>query len=162
MEFEEWLKSNLTWLSRLATALCGADVAEDIAQDVAIKVERRWRTIRDLDHPRAYIRRMVVNEHPSLRRRLRRAIPAAFIGVEEIAVRRDVDPAPADQHADRAELTTEIWQPPPRQRAVIVLRYFEDLDDGEIAEALGCGQSTVRSHAARALAALRVQLTNEV
>ena len=66
---------------------------------------------------------------------------------------------PAFAHAERAALLAELGKLPRRQRAVLVLRYYEGLSDTEIAEVLGCTPGTVRGYASRALAALRVQIT---
>lgn len=155
MTFEEWFGAQLPRLLRFTTVLCGGpDPAEEVLQDVAIKAMRRWDTLRDLEHPEAYLRRMIVNEHLSWRRKWGRLIPAAEL--------REPGPGPsfAEQHADRAELAAELDRLPRRQKTVLVLRYFEGLPDAEIAELLGCSASTVRSHVARALAALRIELTD--
>ena len=64
-------------------------------------------------------------------------------------------------HAERAALLAELGKLPRRQRAVLVLRYYEGLSDTEIAEVLGCTPGTVRGYASRALAALRVQITQQ-
>lgn len=114
---------------------------------------RRWDTLRDLEHPEAYLRRMIVNRHLSWRRKWARLVPQAELREPGVP-----GPAFADQHADRAELATELNRLPCRQKAVLVRRYLEGLPDTEIAELLGCSASTVRSHAARALAALRIEL----
>lgn len=132
MTFEEWFGAQLPRLLRFTTVLCGGpDPAEEVLQDVAIKAMRRWDTLQDLEHPEAYLRRMIVNEHLSWRRKWSRLIPAA-----------------------------ELTKLPRRQKAVLVLRYFEGLPDAEIADLLGCSASTVRSHLARALAALRIELAD--
>lgn len=71
-----------------------------------------------------------------------------------------VEPRPFDQRwVDRLELAAEIRKLPPRQRAVVVLRYLDELSIAETAQTLGCAESTVRAHGARALARLRVTLT---
>ena len=154
MTFEEWFGTQLPRLLRFTTVLCGGpDPAEEVLQHVALKALRRWDSLRDLEHPEAYLRRMIVNEHLSWRRKWARLIPQAVL--------REVEPAQAhfaDQHADRAELVAELAKLPKRQQAVLVLRYYEGLSDAEIAELLGCGASTVRSHMSRALAALRIEM----
>lgn len=73
----------------------------------------------------------------------------------------DLRPGPADhgpQAAERLALWERVRALPPRQRAVIALRYYEDLDDERISEILGCSRASVRTHAMRALAAMRIQL----
>jgi RNA polymerase sigma-70 factor (sigma-E family) len=156
MTFEEWFGAQLPRLVRFTTVLCGGpDPAEEVLQEVALKAHRRWETLRDLDHAEAYLRRMIVNEHLSWRRKWARLIPQAEL--------REPEPSAvhfADQHADRAELVAELNKLPKRQKAVVVLRYYEGLTDTDIAELLGCGTSTVRSHMSRALAALRIEMTD--
>lgn len=153
-DFERELGALLPGLLRFATVLCGGpDPAEEVLQDVAVKAHSRWARIRELDHPQAYLRRMVVNEHLSWRRKWSRLVPQA-----ELREPRVSGPDLADTYADRAELAAELARLPRRQKAVIVLRYFEGLTDAAIAEVLGCGASTVRSHASSGLARLRVQM----
>ena len=156
MTFEEWFGAQLPRLLRFTTVLCGGpDPAEEVLQDVAIKAMRRWDSLRELEHPEAYLRRMIVNEHLSWRRKWARLVPQA-----EFREPGRTGPSFADQHADRAELAAELDRLPRRQKAVLVLRYLEGLPDTEIAGLLGCSAGTVRSHAARGLAALRVELSD--
>lgn len=152
MEFEEWFRRELPRLLRLATVLSGSsDVAQDLVQEVVIRVEQRWAKLSGMDHRDAYVRRMLVNEYLSYRRRFSRLV-----------LRATVDPAIRDapdftvQGADRAALRRELARLPPRQRAVVVLRYFDDADDATIGRILGCRTGTVRAHASRALQALRI------
>jgi RNA polymerase sigma factor (sigma-70 family) len=126
-----------------------------VLQDVALKALRHWNRLRDLEHPKAYLRRMIVNEHLSWRRKWARLIPQAELREPGLTSGSHF----TDQHADRAELVVELNRLPRQQRAVLVLRYFEGRPDVEIAELLGCSPSTVRSHIARALAALRIEMT---
>ncbi len=155
MTFEDWLQAELPRLLRFADVLCGgADPAEEIVQDVAIKVHARWSKISQLDYPQAYVRRMVVNEYLSWRRKWSRIIPQA-----EFTERVEAGPAGfAEQHADRAELIMELAKLPRRQRAVLVMRYFEGSSDADIATVLGCSPATVRSHVSRGLSALRIEM----
>ncbi|MCG5445550.1 SigE family RNA polymerase sigma factor [Micromonospora sp. NIE79] len=150
MTFEEFVAVRLPALLRQATALAGdPHLAEDVVQDVLIKVQPRWMRIRELDLPELYIRKMIVNELMSARRRV-----AAAIRRERVQ--------PPIQEKDRAELVVQrdallrlIRALPPRQRIVIALRYYEDMADGDIAVLMGCSVATVRSQASRALAKLR-------
>jgi len=153
--FDEWTRSGLPQLLRFATVLCGsAHLAEDVVQDVAIKAHRSWNRISEVRSPDAYLRRMVVNEYLSWRRKWSRYVPRADV------VPADVVADHAEQTADRAHLLGELARLPRRQRAVLVLRYYGGLSDNEIAETLGCSPGTVRAHASRALAALRIELKN--
>ena len=95
---------------------------------------------------------MLVNEHLSVRRKFSRIVLRSAVQPSH----RDDSPQFADIHAERAALRHQLDRLPPRQRAVIVLRYFQDADDTAIAQILGCRPSTVRSHLTRALARLRV------
>lgn len=153
MRFEEFAATRLPALLRFAVVLTGSRAsAEDVVQEVLMRANARWRRIGQLDNPEAYVRRMVVNEYISTRRRWGRMVPTA-----------DVDPGhrvpdPATAQADRDALQAELRRLPPRQRAVLVLRYYLGLSDQEIADELGCTAGTVRGYASRALAGLRVEL----
>lgn len=152
MTFDEWLRSGLPPLLRFATVLCGTPhLAEDVVQDVAIKAQKKWDRIGAADNPDAYVRRMVVNEYLSWRRKWSRYVPIAEI-------EQGSSPDHADRTADRDELLGELAKLPRRQRAVLVLRYYGGLSDPEIAETIGCSAGTVRAHASRALATLRIEL----
>jgi RNA polymerase sigma factor (sigma-70 family) len=98
------------------------------------------------------VRRMIVNDFISWRRKWARIVPLADVPQAEVVADH------ADRHADQAALVPRLAALPPRQRAVIVLRYYAGLNDAEIAGELGCGVSTVRSNMSRALAALRVRM----
>jgi len=153
MTFEQFVAEHQHGLLRFATALTGdAAAGEDVVQDVLVRAHRHWDRVGATDVPYAYVRRMIVNEFVSWRRKWARQVPVAEVG--------EPDTGHRDHAADIAErdaLLREIAALPRRQRAVIVLRYFEDLSDPEIAAVLGCSQSTVRGYAMRALTTLRVQ-----
>ena len=154
MTFEDWLAAELPRLLRFADVLCGGpDPAEEVVQDVAIKVHTRWAKISGLEHREAYVRRMIVNEYLSWRRKWSRLVPQA-----EFTEPRPSGADFADQQADRALLVTELARLPRKQKAVLVLRYLEGLPDTEIAEILGCSAVTVRTHASRGLATLRIEM----
>lgn len=153
MTFEEFAASRLPALLRFAVVLTGdRALAEDVVQEVLIRTHAKWRRISGLEAPEPYVRRMVVNEYLSWRRRWARQVPQA-----EPADTRSVADHAA-QHAERDALLTELRKLPARQRAVLVLRYYEGLSDVEIAAVLGCSNGTVRGYASRALAALRIEL----
>ena len=152
MTFEEFAATRLAAVLRFAGVLTGdRALAEDVVQEVLIRAHRRWRKISGLDHPESYIRKMVVNEFISTRRRSWRLIPAAQPPDVET-------PDHATGHAERDTLLAELGKLPRRQRAVLVLRYYEGLSDTEIAAVLGCAPGTVRGYASRALGTLRVEL----
>lgn len=156
--FEEFVTTRLGALLRYATAVTAdPHLAQDVVQEVLLRAQPRWDRITAADQPEAYVKRMVLNEYLSWRRRLaRRARPSPDELIASAA-------PPADDHAgavaDRAALVALIAELPPRQRAVLALRYYEGLGDSQIADLLGCSEATVRSHAARALATLRTPTT---
>jgi RNA polymerase sigma factor (sigma-70 family) len=126
--------------------------AEDIVQDVLARLGLSWSRLSGVHDIRAYAYKAVLNDFLSWRRRLSsRERPWAE------PVGRDAATAPGADHGlvERDLLRTALSRLPPVQRAVLVLRYHQDLPDAAIAELLGCPESTVRSHARRALAAVR-------
>ncbi len=159
MRFEEWAPARLPTLVRFAAALTADHgLAEEIVQEVLITAYGRWSRIAALDQPEAYVRRMITNEFLTWRRRWARVTPHADVGAVATGVARRVDTAPdhAEAHVQRDAVRAELARLPRRQRAVLVLRYYERLTDPEIAAVLDCPSGTVRSLASRALAALRV------
>jgi RNA polymerase sigma-70 factor (sigma-E family) len=153
--FDEFTRVRLAPLLRFATVLCvDAGLAEDLVQEVLIKAYARWEQVEGLDHPEAYVRRMIVNEFVSWRRKWARIIPVAAVELPAQV------PDHADGHAERDALFRRLVRLPARQRAVIVLRYYDGLTDAEIAHELDCAVGTVRSIASRAVSALRLQTSN--
>lgn len=121
--------------------------AEDLVQDALLGMYRRFGETLPLDNPHGYARRAIVHANVSwARRATNRELP--------VEVLPDSDAAVADA-ADRDELWQALRRLPERQRAVLVLRFYADATDTEIAETLRCRRGTVRSLASRALAALR-------
>jgi len=157
--FAEFATNRLAALLRYATALTGdPELAQDIVQDVLARTQVRWKRIEKADAPDAYVRRMVLNEYLSWRRRW--AVRNIRSAGEQLVDLVDAHSATRD-HADRLVDTDEIWARlatlPRKQRAVLVLRYYEQLDDAEIASLLNCAPATVRSNASKALKNLRFQ-----
>ncbi len=154
MTFEEFAEAKLQALLNFSTVLTNdRALGEDLVQDVLMRAHLQWGRIGDLDQPLAYVRRMLVNEFVSWRRKWARIVPRSDVNdlVDSLGT---VDPASG--FAERLALAEDIARLPRKQRAVIILRYYEDLPDGEIADWLGCAPSTVRAHALRALRTLRV------
>src|SRR5262249_23598227 len=140
-------------LLRLALMLTGrVDEAEELFQATFAKACRHGRRIAAMDAPHAYLRRVMVNEHVS-RRRARRLSTVSIDGVPEPA---SIDGAVLDE---RDEAWRWLSTLPRLQRAVLVLRIYEDLPDDEIAGLVGCSRATVRSHASHGIAALRALLS---
>jgi RNA polymerase sigma-70 factor (sigma-E family) len=141
---------------RTAVLLTGDwHAAEDLVQASLVKLYRAWPGIDQGDGGAdAYLRRIIVNTHRSWwRARWRREAPVAELpdnpGTDE----------DADQRALAASIRQALGRLSPRQRAVLVLRYYEDLPEAEIAALLGCSAGTVKAHASRGLRALRGELS---
>ena len=146
------MSSRWPGLVRLAFGLTGDRwLAEDLAQTALASAYASWWRVRKADDPDAYVRRILINASKSRWRR-RRAAEQPGGPPAEVP-----DPAadPAAAVGERSALLAALSTLPPRQRAVVVLRYWEDLTDAQAAALLGCSASTVRSQAARALAKLR-------
>jgi RNA polymerase sigma-70 factor (sigma-E family) len=156
VDFEAYAHRSGRALLRLATVLTGdLEQAQDVVQEVLVTAYRRWPMISTLPYPHAYVRRMVVNETVSWHRKWGRQVPRPL---------EQLDRPVEDQSASlgvRDELLSGISRLPGRQRAAVVLRYFEDMTDVEIAETLGCRAVTVRGYLHRGLRALRVDLEAE-
>ncbi len=154
-DFTDFVADRQAGLLRFAMVLTGdARLAEDIVADVLARAFERWDRIGVMDKAYGYVRRMVVNDYLSWRRRLRRTFPVAAL--EDLA---RSEPDHADAHLDRAAMHARLAGLPVRQRTCLVLRYYEDLTDLEISDVLGCAVGTVRSNISRALAALRIDAT---
>ena len=152
--FDEFVATSADRLVRTAYLLCGdRGHAEDLVQTALLRTARRWRTARR--QPEAYARRVVVNLAKDRWRDLaRRPAEAPLEGAEAT-----VATGHGDGLLDRDELLRATAQLPPGQRAVLVLRYFDDLSVEETAATLGCSTGTVKSQTSRALDRLRVALT---
>jgi RNA polymerase sigma-70 factor (sigma-E family) len=144
----DFAAANAVGLTRFAYVLCADHgLAEDLVQDAFLALHRRFGDVLTLDTPVAYARRIVVNTHISHRRK--RMTAATVLGA--------VPDLPVDlaDNAEQAAMWQALGSLPVRQRAVLVMRYYLDLPDTDIAAALDCRPGTVRSLAARAFAALR-------
>ncbi|RKN46910.1 SigE family RNA polymerase sigma factor [Streptomyces hoynatensis] len=152
--FQEFVRSRWSALVRTAYLLTGdRHLAEDVVQSTLAKAYRSWPRVCRSDNPDAYVRRMLVTCHRDRFRKRRVAEHLTDIPPEEATAQDDM--ARADE---REVLARALAGLPKRQRAVVVLRYWEDLSEPEVARALGCSVGTVKSQAAKALAKLRVLL----
>ena len=153
--FEQFTDSCLVPLLRLARAISGDRVlAEDLVQDVMLKAQRRWSHIATLDVPEAYVRRMLINEYLSWRRKFSRIQLVAELDDAAVA-------DTTNQHALRDELRHHLQELPRQQQVVLALRYYLGLADAEIAQTLGCTEGTVRGYASRGLATLRQSMRTQ-
>ncbi|CAM3437059.1 SigE family RNA polymerase sigma factor [Kibdelosporangium persicum] len=155
-EFAEYFEARRDAVRRTAYLLCGDwHRADDLAQTAFVALHRRWRKVRDRGALDAYVRRTVVRAMIDESRRPWR---------RERFVDQMPEPAPStdgevgDTVATRSALLGGLKRVPPRQRAVLVLRFLEGLDVAATAETLKCSEGTVKSQTARGLAALREAL----
>jgi RNA polymerase sigma-70 factor (sigma-E family) len=155
-DFGEFVRASLPGLLRYGHALTGnPHDAADLVQTVLEKIGSRWTHVqRKTGDPLAYIRRSMANAHISRWRRTRKENLVADIP--------ESAPVAAPDPFEHEPLWQALRDLPPRQRAVIVLRYYEGLSEAEIAESLGVSQGTVKSQASKAIASLRVKMTAAV
>jgi RNA polymerase sigma-70 factor (sigma-E family) len=153
-DFESWMAARQSRLLRTAYLLTGdVHAAEDLVQTALAKLYLAWDRVSGAESIDAYVRKILVNEHTTSWRRLWRH--------REVLTdehRRDVAIAGPEYDGVADALWTAVRGLPERQRAVVVLRYYEQLSERETAEALGVSVGTVKSQASRALDALRGQL----
>ena len=151
-EFRDFFASQYARLCWLGCALTASPAqAEELAQEALVRTWWRWRLVGRPNDPASYARKVLVNRHRSLlRRAATEARSLARIGPDELAV-------PAGD-----ERAMVLWQAvqdlPVRQRTVLVLRFYEDLPEAEVARLLGLSLGTVKSRCHRALARLRDRL----
>lgn len=143
--FDAFVRARLPHLIRFGRVLTGSnEAAQDLVQDALERTLLAWSRIDSRDDPEGYVRRIMVNRNISIWRKFGR----------EHLVDEVVDRATEDRHFD-----DDLWRAlktlPPKQRAVIALRYYEDLSEVDIARTLGCSVGTVKSQASKALAKLR-------
>ncbi|MGW4502397.1 SigE family RNA polymerase sigma factor [Micromonospora sp. NPDC004336] len=153
--FREFVEIRYADLMRTAYLLTGSrHAAEDLVQSALMRVMRRWRQVTD---PMAYVRRVMANERNRLWHRWgSREFLAGVTGWWPAGPGRSPDVA--DDVVVRDEVLAALRDLPPRMRAVLVLRYWEDLSEAEIARTLDCSVGTVKSQASRGLARLRAVL----
>jgi RNA polymerase sigma-70 factor (sigma-E family) len=158
-EFGEFVVGCWARLLRTAYLLTGEQqAAEDLVQTSLERTYVAWQKVSRADNPDAYVRRILINIHA---RRFRRSRVEHVAGPTAAGV---VDGGKADQPLqqdqmtlvdDRLALLSALGQLPARQRAVVVLRYWEDLSESQVAAVMQCSTGTVKSQAAKGLAKLR-------
>jgi RNA polymerase sigma-70 factor (sigma-E family) len=147
--YVEYLAARWPYLHRTAFLLCGdAHRAEDVVQDTAIRLYLKWDRVEAADNMNAYVHRILV-------RLCLRQHRSAWSRVLLMARTPDREAPSAGNVEERDRITRALGRLGPRQRMVIVLRYFCDLSVIETAAALDCSEGNVKSQAARALATLR-------
>jgi RNA polymerase sigma-70 factor (sigma-E family) len=158
-EFRDFVQSRWQPLLRTAYLLTGDHGrAEELLQSALVRAHRHWRRIERADAPEVYVRKVLVNLHNTWWRRGRRREQPTGAVPEHVGP--EVDPYAA------YELRDELWRAvlalPPRMRSVLVLRYFEDLPEAEVARVLDCSLGTVKSQTSRGLHRLREALDGPV
>jgi RNA polymerase sigma-70 factor (sigma-E family) len=154
-DFDEFVNTRASALLRFAYLLTAdPHQAEDVVQEALARCHAKWSRIERYEVPEAYVRKVVLRQYLSWRR---------LLSSREVVVAEFPDTAVTGaDNADRIAVRQQLWQLlgrlPRMQRAVLVLRYFEDRDDDDIARLLGCARPTVRVHAARGLRRLRAAL----
>lgn len=158
-EFAEYFAARQQAVRRTAYLLCGDwHRADDLAQTAFVSLHRHWRKVRDKAALDAYVRRTlvraVIDESRRPWRRERSVPDTTTVPASAVSVTADT----GERVATKEALLDGLRRVPPRQRAVLVLRFLEGLDVAGVAEALGCSQGTVKSQTARGLEALRAAL----
>ncbi len=147
-------------LVRLAVLLLhDQSVAEDVTQDAYVALHTNWRRLRDADKALAYLRASVLN-------RARSALRRRAVSLRYAAIARPSSTAPSAESGalgmiEHDEVLAAVRRLPTRQREAIVLRYYADLSEAEIAETMGVSRGAVKSHTSRGVAALRKTLDRE-
>ncbi|MEV4111431.1 SigE family RNA polymerase sigma factor [Nonomuraea sp. NPDC049695] len=146
-DFDEFVRARGDALLRYGYVLSGnSEDAADLVQEALTRLGDAWSRVRNKDDPEGYVRTTMVRLHIKSWRRRRRENLVADVP----------EHGEPDRYGD-ADLWSELQELPRKQRAVLVLRYYEDLSDQEIADILGISRGTVRSQAARALDKLRIK-----
>lgn len=149
-DFAEYVRARQHRLLRAAFLVCGDEhLAQDLLQGAFVKLALNWSKVKD-DHPDAFVRRILYRDAVSAWRKRRREV---VDGEGPLSV--VVAPGDFAEQDNRIDLMRALAQLPPRQRAVIVLRYFEDRSERDTADALGISVGTVKSQAHDALNRLR-------
>lgn len=152
IEFQEYVAEHTGRLLRLAYLLTGdRHTAEDLVQEALLRCHRRWGQVSRMANPDAYVRRALINQHLSWRRR--RSSSELSVAPEQFPVEATSDSQ--DSFAARDLMRRALRQLPRSQRTVLALRYYEGLADPDIADLLGCSIGNVRGLASRAFARLR-------
>lgn len=160
--FDAFVAANVDALARTAYLITwDADEADDLVQECLFKVARRWSRVGRMEQPVAYARRVLVSlATDGAERRARRRAELSDLSTTavEAACGAAGESVELALLGTRAVLIAALGELAPRQRAVLVLRYFLDLSESDTAQALGCSVGTVKSTTAKALSRLRASL----
>ena len=146
--FDAFVRARLPDLVRFGRSLTGsAEAGQDLVQDALERTLLAWGRIDSRTDPEGYVRRIMVNRNISIWRKFGREHPTDQI---------------RDSGVEDTPFDDDLWQAlkalPPKQRAVIALRYYEDMSEADIARTLGCSTGTVKSQASKALTKLRATM----
>src|SRR5680860_100334 len=156
-DFAAYMAARQPSLLRTAYLLTGdRNSAEDLVQTALAKLYLSWDKVQKRDLVDGYVRAIMVNENNSL---WRRAWKRKEISTDEVPETGAV--TDHHDHGEKSALWEFVQTLPRRQRAVIVLRFYEDLSEGETAEILGISVGTVKSQASRALASMRERVSSQ-
>ncbi|MGW1463460.1 SigE family RNA polymerase sigma factor [Streptomyces sp. NPDC002308] len=149
-DFEEFARAAQRGLYRTAYLLCGdAEAARDLTQTTLAKLFQHWRRVIAAEHPHAYARTVLTRTYLAERRRRLR----------DLIAHSRADPAPSPVRPElTVTLLSALSELPPRARAMVVLRYWEDLSVETVSRLMRCSESTVKSQCSRSLARLRTRL----
>ncbi|MFC9705122.1 MULTISPECIES: SigE family RNA polymerase sigma factor [Streptomyces] len=153
--FEAFARVAQQRLYRTAYLLCGdAETARDLTQTTLAKLYQHWRRAGTAEHPHAYAKTVLTRTFlAERRRRLRDLLVLTRAG--------GTVPEPAADHTDlRVTLLAALAELPPRARAMVVLRYWDDQSVASVASQLRCSEATVKSQCSRSLARLRLRLAD--
>lgn len=152
-EFDSFVSARSATLYRTAVLLCGGDTAAaaDAVQETMLDIWRRWPRVQAMERADGYAHKVLVTHVLRGRRRTMR-----LVVTEEVPDTSAVDLA--NGTIDRHDLWTVVRQLPPKQRAVVVLRFYEDMTEAQVAHLLDISVGTVKSHTSRALEAMRQHL----
>jgi RNA polymerase sigma-70 factor (sigma-E family) len=155
-DFEDFVRAHLPSLLRTAFLLTGGDgpAAEDAVQETLTRLYPRWARVQQADYPLAYVRRSLINTYLNS---VRSTSAREFVALD--SVDRGAGGDMTQAVGDRDQIRRLIRQLPERQRVALVLRYFDDLTDREVARAMGCRPGTARSLISRGLSAVRATLS---
>jgi RNA polymerase sigma-70 factor (sigma-E family) len=158
-EFEEFVTARSAALFRTAVLLTGnRQDAQDLVQSALERACRHWERVAAAEQPEAYVRRILINSLKDRWRARRRVVEVSF---DDARPSPQAGPSPYRQVELRRSMVAALLRLPVGMRSVLVLRYFEDLSEAEIARILNCSAGTVKSQAARGLVRLRAALGPE-